>query len=116
MFRRGLKIVACLFFLVALFLIGYKAFETTSLEKVEVSRVVDGDTLIVYKNYEEEKVRLLGIDAPESVNPNREANSFEGRMASEHLKSILKRGDIIYLERDRATNDKDKYGRLLRYV
>lgn len=77
---------------------------------------MDADTLFVEKDGELQKVRLLGINAPESVNPNRYANSEEGRQASKYVKELLEPCKFVYLEKDLFAEDKDKYGRLLRYV
>lgn len=79
-----------------------------------VSRVIDGDTLLVEINGNEERVRLIGVDTPESVNPDQSKNSKEGKEASDYTKSIIKEGQIVYLEYDKETND--KYGRTLAYV
>lgn len=79
-------------------------------------RVVDGDTIMVNINDEQYKVRFLGVNAPESVNPNELANSPEGIAASNYLKSIIQPGQTLYLEKDIYQNDRDKYKRLLRYV
>jgi len=86
-------------------------FETCSLV-----RVVDGDTLIVNLNNEEARVRLIGINTPESVAPESYGieNTEEGSIASEYTKSLLVEGQTLYLQKD--TSDTDKYGRLLRYV
>lgn len=81
--------------------------------KAKVLRVVDGDTLkvqIVDKDY---KVRLLGVDTPESVSPKKEKNTKEGKIASEYTKKNLEGKDII-LEFD--VSPYDRYGRLLAYV
>ncbi len=74
-----------------------------------VERVVDGDTLVLEGG---EKVRLIGVDAPESVKPRSEVECF-GRESGEYLKQKLE-GKMITLQRD--TTDRDRYGRLLRYV
>lgn len=87
---------------------------SAEIEQARVVRVVDGDTLAVDRGHGEEKVRLIGIDAPESVHPDAERNSVEGQEASAHLKGLIKDGAIVYLERD--VSETDKYGRLLRYV
>jgi micrococcal nuclease len=81
---------------------------------VTLERVVDGDTLIVNINDEEYTVRLIGIDCEESVNPNKEKNSEEGREASRFTKSIISNEQTLYMTVD--TSDTDMYGRLLRYV
>jgi len=50
------------------------------LEEVTLKRVVDGDTIIVLnKNKEELRVRLIGIDTPESVHADADKNTVEGQ-------------------------------------
>ncbi|MEE0880383.1 MAG: thermonuclease family protein [Turicibacter sp.] len=85
------------------------------LEEVTLKRVVDGDTIIVInKNKEELRVRLIGIDTPESVHPDADKNTAEGQLASDYTKSQLKNGQTLYLEFDEE--HQDKYGRNLAYV
>lgn len=87
------------------------------LEEVTLVRVVDGDTLVVrFDTGEDEKVRLIGINTPESVAPNsyRIKNTKEGEEASKYVKTMLEDVDTVYLQSD--TSDRDKYDRLLRYV
>ena len=81
-----------------------------------VRRVVDGDTIIVvYDGKEEEvKVRLLGVNTPESVDPRRGVQCF-GEEASKYLKQLVE-GKRVRLEEDPAADERDKYGRLLRNV
>ncbi len=83
-------------------------------EKAQVIRVVDGDTLIVRLNKEQVRIRLIGIDAPESVHPDATRNSTQGKNASEHLKAGLHKGDTVYLTFDKERED--KYKRTLAYV
>ena len=59
-------------------------------------------------------VRLIGIDAPEIVDPRKNVECF-GKEASDKAKEILD-GKTIKLESDPTQGDRDKYGRLLRYV
>lgn len=80
---------------------------------VKVTRVVDGDTVIVNMNGTEERVRLIGIDTPESVHPDASKNLAEGKTASEFTKSKLE-GKEVELEFD--VQERDQYGRLLAYV
>ncbi len=83
-------------------------------------RVVDGDTIVVEINGEQEKVRLIGIDTPESVASQEyldrtgKENTEAGKTASEHTKDILKDVKELWLEKD--VSDTDRYGRALRYV
>jgi micrococcal nuclease len=84
------------------------------LEEATVERVVDGDTIIVRVDGERERVRLIGINTPESVAPEAERNTEEGVEASDYTKSLVGEGDTVWLESD--VSDRDKYDRLLRYV
>jgi micrococcal nuclease len=78
-------------------------------EETLVVRVVDGDTIEIENG---KRVRLIGIDAPETVHPNQPVACF-GREASEHVKQLLQ-GKIVLLAKD--ISETDRYGRLLRYV
>ena len=59
-------------------------------------------------------MRLIGIDAPESVNPDESQNTPEGEAAAAFVKDLVAPGTRVWLARD--ISDTDKYGRLLRYV
>lgn len=80
----------------------------------EITRVVDGDTMIIRIDGKNETVRLIGINTPESVDPRREVECF-GVEASNRAKEILT-GKSFELESDDAVGQRDKYGRLLRYI
>lgn len=54
-----------------------------STKLYKVIRVVDGDTIVIDYNGAEEKVRLIGVDTPESVHPDEEKNTEFGEKASE---------------------------------
>ena len=82
---------------------------TSSPDTFQVIRVIDGDTVELLGG---ERVRLLGIDTPETVKPNTPIQCF-GKEASAHTKALLE-GKTVTLVRD--IEDRDKYGRLLRYV
>lgn len=77
-----------------------------------VTRVVDGDTIIVNKNGSDYRLRLIGIDTPETVHPSREVECF-GPEASAYVAEILD-GRQVYLEKD--ISETDRFDRLLRYV
>jgi micrococcal nuclease len=80
----------------------------------EVIRVVDGDTFVVLKEEKEVKVRLIGVDTPESVDPRKKVECF-GKEASVFLQSLIE-GKYVRLEQDMTQANVDVYGRLLRYV
>ena len=89
--------------------------ETPTLIPSTLIRVVDGDTLIVQAGDDEVRVRLIGIDTPESVNSAYpEKNNEWGIMASNHTKELLKDYQQLYLEYDQELTD--RYGRTLAYV
>lgn len=90
-----------------------KDFYTINKILANVLRVVDGDTIIAKVNGKIEKIRLIGIDTPESVHPDKSRNTEAGIVASNFTKSELLNKDI-YLEFD--VQQRDKYGRLLAYV
>lgn len=78
-----------------------------------VTRVVDGDTLDADISGRDERVRLIGINTPETVDPRRPVECF-GKEASDRLKHLLPAGTAIRLERD--IEERDAFGRLLAYV
>lgn len=78
-----------------------------------VVRVVDGDTIVADVDGEAERVRLIGIDTPESVKPDSPVECF-GKEASAHTAELLPEGTPIRLELD--VEPRDRYDRLLAYV
>jgi len=72
-------------------------------------RVIDGDTIELEDG---ERVRYVGVNAPESVDPRRRVECF-GKEASAFNKALVE-GKKVRLERD--VSDRDTYGRLLRFV
>ncbi len=76
-------------------------------------RVVDGDTIVVDVDNREERVRLIGIDTPESVAEERPDQCY-GVEASDEVKRLLPPGTELVLERD--VEPRDQYDRLLAYV
>jgi len=85
-----------------------------SAEQATVTRVVDGDTLVVSIAGREERGRLIGVDTPETVHPQKPVEYF-GKEASAFTKRMAE-GAVVRLETDPGTADRDKYNRLLRYV
>jgi micrococcal nuclease len=93
-------------------------------EYIIVARVVDGDT---FKLANGERVRLLGIDTPEKYQSNkldRDAKTSGqdkktikrlGELSSEFVRNFVE-GKRVYLVKEPNYEDRDKYGRLLRYV
>lgn len=113
-------------FLAIIVIIGYLSILPTQdgyddplagkkLKEVNVKRVVDGDTFIYEEDGTDVRVRLIGIDTPESVAPEESGkeNTVEGKLVSEYVTSLIK-GKKVYLEYD--VSSYDKYNRELAYV
>ena len=89
-----------------------------------VTKVIDGDTFILS---DKSKVRLLGIDAPEvrssdkmdrdvgRTGQDKETISKLGELSTEYLKELIE-GKRVLLTKENNYEDKDSYGRLLRYA
>lgn len=78
-----------------------------------VTRVIDGDTIAVqFEDGDAATVRYIGVDAPETVHPRRGVDCY-GLEASARNKELVE-GRRVWLERD--VSQRDRYGRLLRYV
>lgn len=84
------------------------------LQAAEVADIVDGDTLKVFLGGEKYTVRMIGVDTPESVHPDKSKNTVFGEEASSYAKGKIAKGQTVYLQKD--VSDTDKYGRILRYV
>lgn len=78
-------------------------------ETAVVKRIIDGDTIELTDG---RKVRYIGINTPETVDPRQKVQCF-GHEAAEMNRKLVQ-GKEVTLIRD--VSNKDKYGRLLRYV
>lgn len=81
-----------------------------------VVKVVDGDTIEAKIDGDEKsyKIRFLGINTPETVDPRKPVECF-GKEASNKMKELLAE-KRIRLEADPQADERDKYDRLLRNV
>lgn len=79
-----------------------------------VQRVVDGDTVMIVRPSGRVKVRVIGIDTPESVDPRQPVQCF-GREATARAKTLLE-GTSVFLQNDPSQDRVDRYGRELDYV
>ena len=78
--------------------------------------MVDGDTIHVLLDGREEKIRLLRVNTPESVHPDKKQNVPMGKTASDYAKHRLD-GQSVFLEYEvPGKAERDKYHRLLAYV
>ena len=78
-----------------------------------VTQVIDGDTIDVDVGGRTERVRLIGIDTPETKRPDTPVECY-GPEASAFTSSLLPVGTEVRIERDVV--GRDDYGRLLGYV
>lgn len=75
--------------------------------------VIDGDTVDVIIDGREERIRLIGIDTPETKKRDSPIECF-GPEASAFTELLLPVGTPVYIERDIV--NRDDYGRILGYV
>jgi len=86
-----------------------QSFTSQSINTFKVTRVIDGDTIEIEGG---QKVRYIGIDTPETVDPRSLPQCFGKEAASKNRELV--EGKNISIEKD--VSETDKYGRLLRYV
>jgi micrococcal nuclease len=80
-----------------------------------ITKVVDGDTVdVVFNEGYEARIRLLGVNTPETVDPRRTVECF-GKEASNFAKETLA-GERVLLVADPQADERDRYGRLLRNI
>jgi len=91
--------------IIVLFLYGF----SNAQDVVRVKRVVDGDTLLLFNG---EKVRLIGVDTPETKHPQKPVERF-GKEAHLFTKKMVERKEVR-LEYDQTR--RDRFGRILAYV
>lgn len=92
-----------------------KAYKTATVSALlTVVKVVDGDTIHVVLDGKKQAIRMIGMDTPEVVDPRKPVQCF-GKEASNRAKELLTE-KMVKLENDPTQGDKDKYGRLLRYI
>lgn len=100
--------------LIATILVGGWSVYGASEEQANILKVVDGDTIHVQlPDGKKEKVRIIGIDTPETKDPRKPVQCF-GKEASKQMSKLVN-GKTVVLERNPA-EDRDKYKRLLRYI
>ena len=122
---KKIMLLTIVYALVFVFVAIQKA-NCNSFDNATVKRIVDGDTLEVIYKSNDERVRLIGVDTPESFinkkayrDARRENKDIEtiiaaGKAAAKYTSSLIKTGDEVFLEFD--VQPRDKYHRLLAYV
>jgi micrococcal nuclease len=101
--KKGILILIAVFALLAASYFVYTGFPPSDSEEFEVAQIIDGDTIKLESG---QKVRLIGINTPESGHPYYEE-------ATEKLKTLIGNSKVT-LKKD--VENKDQYGRLLRYI
>lgn len=86
----------------------------SSRTSASVIRVVDGDTVKVDINGVQGTIRIIGINTPETVDPRKPVECF-GKEASTKAHELLD-NQTVSLEVDTTQGERDKYGRLLRFI
>lgn len=79
-----------------------------------VTEVADGDTIVVNMSGTLERIRMVGVDTPETHHPDKPVQCF-GQAASNFTTDLLN-GKNVRLESDTESTNRDRYDRLLRYV
>lgn len=79
-----------------------------------VKRVIDGDTFVVENGTKKgDKVRLIGVDAPETRNTSRKKIGYYGEESKVFLTKLLTNKKVRLLA---DVGKRDRYGRILAYV
>jgi micrococcal nuclease len=91
-----------------------RAAQNDENETALVTSIVDGDTIKATIDGSSEKIRLLGIDTPETKDPRKPVQCY-GKEATEKLTKLLM-NKKVRLVKDLSQGSRDKYGRLLRYI
>lgn len=113
MYRSGHVLLLFLFTYALLLSSCSNDSASTSPNSATVKEVVDGDTIDIAIGGKTERVRLIGINTPETKHPTKGVECF-GPEASAYTEQLLPKGTALRVERD--VEARDKYGRLLLYV
>jgi len=82
--------------------------------QAQVTKIVDGDTIDVSIDGQAERIRISGIDTPETVHPSEPVQCF-GKEASQKMKELVGEKKIT-LEPNVGGDNRGAYGRLIRYL
>ena len=80
---------------------------------VRILTVIDGDTVDIEIDGQTERVRLIGVNTPETKHPTKPIECF-GPEASAYMTQLLPKGALLRIERD--VEARDRYGRMLLYL
>jgi micrococcal nuclease len=91
-----------------------KITATVPAGSYRVTEFLDGDTITVDMNGHSEKIRMIGVDTPETHDPRKSVECF-GQAAATYTKQLIG-NNPVRLEADQLSTNRDRYNRLLRYV
>ncbi|MGA0080720.1 MAG: thermonuclease family protein [Ilumatobacteraceae bacterium] len=112
--RRSHHLLLLVLFMYATLLSGCNTVSSSQdPNAAKVHSVVDGDTIDISIGGKTERVRLIGVNTPETKHPTKGIECF-GPEASAYLEQLLPKGTALRVERD--VEARDIYGRLLLYV
>ena len=128
MFQRKLRVKRVIFCLLCLGLVVLVLYYFSNKEKYikgyankikqgvlyNISKIIDGDTVVANISGSDTLIRLIGIDTPETVDPRKPSQCY-GKQASDKAKEILMNKNV-YLEKEVSKGDYDKYGRVLAHI
>jgi len=86
-----------------------------SAQVVKVQRVIDGDTFVALDGDSTYHVRMLYVDAPESVHPDKKRNITMGKVASDWMKGCIE-GKTVTLVHPEHKEERDIFNRKLEMV
>jgi len=113
-----MKLKFFFFFVIVLGITDYSCTSRSDRNKLagymKVTKIVDGDTFWVDDGSEKGlKIRLIGVDAPETRNNRYKEKSKYGLLAKDYLEGLIG-SDRVKLEYD--IDKYDRYGRIFSYV
>jgi endonuclease YncB( thermonuclease family) len=79
-----------------------------------IDHFIDGDTIAINMNGIIEKIRMIGVDTPETHKPNTPVQCY-GEEAAAYTKQLIG-NDRVRVASDSKSSNRDRYNRLLRYV
>lgn len=107
------KVITAILFIIASIFIQFIPPQKKEIQQnnslIKVHRVIDGDTIELENK---QKVRYIGIDTSELYHPAKQVQCF-AKEAYEKNRDLVE-GKMVKLEKD--VSERDKYGRLLRYI
>jgi micrococcal nuclease len=120
--KKNISLITTLLLLLVGFIAQrYGLVEDTSQKVAEsdpgrysVTRFIDGDTFAIDMNGTKETVRMIGVDTPETHKPNTPVQCY-GPAAAAYTKNLIGK-QTVRLQADPTNQNRDRYGRLLRYV